>query len=64
VPKHIPLFSILVLLGLLNVQAPVSAQALVPYTLQLDAKELEQQGLNLAGCDSAGALSAIRSSVT
>lgn len=47
-PKRIPLFSILVLLGLLSVQAPVSGQALVPYTLQLDSKELEQQGLNLA----------------
>lgn len=47
-PKHIPVLSILVLLGLLTVQVPVSAQALVPYTLQLDSKELEQQGLNLA----------------
>jgi cytochrome c-type biogenesis protein CcmH/NrfG len=48
VPKRIPLFSILVLLGLLSVQVPVSGQALLPYTLQLDSKELEQQGLNLA----------------
>ena len=47
-PKHIPLFSIFALLGLLSVQAPVSGQALVPYTLQLDSKQLEQQGLNLA----------------
>jgi tetratricopeptide (TPR) repeat protein len=48
VPKRIPLFSILVLLGFLSVQAPVAGQALVPHTLQLDSKELEQQGLNLA----------------
>lgn len=46
--KRIPLLSIFVFLGLLSVQVPVSAQALVPYTLQLDSKELEQQGLNLA----------------
>jgi tetratricopeptide (TPR) repeat protein len=48
VPKHIPFLSIFVLLGLLSVQVPVSAQALVPHTIQLDSKELEQQGLNLA----------------
>ncbi|HEY9667313.1 MAG TPA: tetratricopeptide repeat protein, partial [Coleofasciculaceae cyanobacterium] len=47
-PKRISLFSIVVLLGLLSVQAPVAGQALVPYTLQLDSKQLEQQGLNLA----------------
>jgi tetratricopeptide (TPR) repeat protein len=48
VPKHIPLISIVLLLGLLSAQAPVAGQALVPYTLQLDSKQLEQQGLNLA----------------
>lgn len=48
VPKHIPLISILLLLGLVSAQAPVAGQALVPYTLQLDSKQLEQQGLNLA----------------
>jgi tetratricopeptide (TPR) repeat protein len=48
VPKHIPLLSIFVFLGLLSVQVPVAGQALVPYTLQLDSKQLEQQGLNLA----------------
>ncbi|HEY9673245.1 MAG TPA: tetratricopeptide repeat protein [Waterburya sp.] len=48
VPKRIPLFSIVVLLGLLSVQVPAAGQALVPYTLQMDSKQLEQQGLSLA----------------
>lgn len=52
-PKRIPLFSLLFLLGLGSVQAPVSAQALVPYTLRLDSQELEQQGLSLVQ-DAAG----------
>ncbi|MBE9129879.1 MULTISPECIES: tetratricopeptide repeat protein [unclassified Coleofasciculus] len=47
-PKHISFFSIIVALGLLTVPVPVLGQALVPYTLQLDSEELEQQGLNLA----------------
>ncbi|MGQ4649439.1 tetratricopeptide repeat protein [Lyngbya aestuarii] len=46
-PKHIPLFSLLVIFGLLSVQTPASGQALLPYTLQLDSEKLEQQGLNL-----------------
>ncbi|MEQ8754937.1 MAG: tetratricopeptide repeat protein [Coleofasciculus sp. G1-WW12-02] len=46
--KRILLLPIFVLLAWLSKPAPVSAQALLPYTLQLDAEELEQQGLNLA----------------
>ncbi|MEQ9234258.1 tetratricopeptide repeat protein [Coleofasciculus sp. E2-BRE-01] len=46
--KRILLLPIFVLLAWLTKPAPVSAQALLPYTLQLDAEELEQQGLNLA----------------
>ena len=46
-PKRIALLSVFVLMGLSCLPASVSAQALVPYTLQLDATELEQQGLSL-----------------
>lgn len=45
--KRIPLFSIAVLLGLGTIVQPVRGQALLPYTPQLDAKQLEQQGLSL-----------------
>ena len=47
-PKRIYLLSLLIILGLGSIPQPVLAQALLPYSLQLDAKELEQQGLNLA----------------
>lgn len=47
-PKRISLLSIFVVFGLLTGPAPVTGQSLVPYTLQLNAEELEQQGLNLA----------------
>lgn len=46
--KRILLLPIFVLLAFLTKPAPVSGQALLPYTLQLDAEKLEQQGLNLA----------------
>lgn len=46
--KRILLLPIFVLLAFVSKPAPVSGQALLPYTLQLDAEELEQQGLNLA----------------
>lgn len=46
--KRILLLPIFVLLAWMTKPAPVSAQALLPYTLQLDAEKLEQQGLNLA----------------
>lgn len=47
-PKRIPFLSIFALLSLLTLPAPVSGQALVPYTVQLNSEKLEEQGLNLA----------------
>lgn len=40
--------SLLVLLGLGSAPLPAAGQALLPYTLQIDSKQLEQQGLLLA----------------
>lgn len=47
-PKLTSLVSSFVLLSLFSLPAPVFAQALMPYVLQADAAELEQQGLSLA----------------
>ncbi|MFM2062770.1 MAG: hypothetical protein RLZZ507_2440 [Cyanobacteriota bacterium] len=48
VPKHLRLISLLVVCGLWNMPSSVHAQALIPYTVQIDAAKLEQQGLSLA----------------
>jgi len=48
VPKLTSVLSSFVLLGLFSLPAPVFAQALMPYALQPDAADLEQQGLSLA----------------
>ena len=46
-PKRNWLFSLLTLTSLWSIALPVSGQALLPYTLELDSKKLEQQGLEL-----------------
>jgi tetratricopeptide (TPR) repeat protein len=48
VPKNLSLISLLVVCGLWSMPPAVHAQALIPYTLQLDTENLEQQGLRLA----------------
>jgi len=48
VPNRICLISFLVLCGLWSVSPPAMGQALVPHTLQIDSKQLEQEGLSLA----------------
>ncbi len=47
-PKRNWLFSLLAVAGLWSVALPVSGQALLPYTPQLNSEQLEQQGLELA----------------
>jgi len=44
VPKHFAIVSLLALTGLCAVPQPVYSQALVPYAIQLDEENLEQQG--------------------
>jgi len=48
VPNRIRLISLLILCGLWSTSSPALGQALIPHTLQLDSKQLEQQGLSLA----------------
>jgi tetratricopeptide (TPR) repeat protein len=48
VPKRSSVISLLLVAGLWTVAQPVQGQALVPYVLQLDNEQLEQQGLGLA----------------
>lgn len=47
-PKRITIISTLAVLGLLCCPLPSLGQALLPYTLQVDAQDLEEQGLKLA----------------
>ena len=47
-PKYLGLISVLVVCGLWSLPDPVQAQALLPYTIQLDRANLEKQGLRLA----------------
>lgn len=46
--KRIAVISILTVLGLCSSPLPSLGQALLPYTLQVDAQDLEEQGLKLA----------------
>lgn len=46
-PKLNWLFSLFAIAGFSTIALPVSGQALLPYTLQLDSEELEQQGVAL-----------------
>ncbi len=48
VPNRLPLLSLLLALGLWTMPKPVVAQALLPYTLQIDSAGLEQTALSLA----------------
>lgn len=48
VPKRIAVISILAVLGLCSAPLPSLGQALLPYTLQVDTQDLEEQGLKLA----------------
>lgn len=48
VPNRIPLISLLLALGLGAMPEPAVAQALLPYTLQIDSAQLEQTALSLA----------------
>lgn len=47
-PNRIHLISLLFALGLWSLPKPVSAQAFLPYTPQLESAELEQTGVSLA----------------
>ncbi|MBV8885056.1 MAG: tetratricopeptide repeat protein, partial [Chroococcidiopsidaceae cyanobacterium CP_BM_RX_35] len=47
-PNRVRLISLLILCGLWSLPSPALGQALIPHTLQLDSKQLEQQGLSLA----------------
>ena len=47
-PNRNSWLSFLLVFGLCGVASPALGQALVPYTLQLDSTQLEQQGLSLA----------------
>ena len=47
-PKRIAIISILAALGLCAAPLPSLGQALLPYTLQVDSQDLEEQGLKLA----------------
>lgn len=47
-PKYLGLISVLVVCGLWSLPDPVQAQALLPYTIQLNRANLEKQGLRLA----------------
>ena len=48
VPNRIPLISLVLALGLWTMPEPAVAQALLPYTLQIDSAQLEQTALSLA----------------
>jgi hypothetical protein len=48
VPNRIPLLSLVLALGFWTIPKPVVAQALLPYTLQIDSAGLEQTALSLA----------------
>ena len=47
-PKHLNLICFLIVCGLWNLPKAVQAQALVPYTIQIDTGKLENQGLSWA----------------
>ena len=47
-PNRNSWLSLLVFFGMWSVTSPALGQALVPHTLQLNAAQLEQQGLSLA----------------
>ncbi len=47
-PKRITVISMLAVLGLCAAPLPSLGQALLPYTLQVDIQDLEEQGLKLA----------------
>lgn len=46
--KRITIFSTLTILGLICAPLPVLGQALLPYTVQVNVRDLEEQGLKLA----------------